>query len=81
MGKMSKWRRDKVAAPESESKGPMKMQVEQITPETARRWLAVNQSNRPISEDQVKRYAADMKNGNWKTTHQGISALNSARGR
>ena len=76
MGQMSKWRREKAqaTAPAVVAKpAAMKMQVESIGPEVALKWLAANQSNRPISDDQVKRYAADMKRGDWKTTHQGLA--------
>lgn len=78
MGGISKWRRDRapVVSPVVANKKPatqMRMQIESVSPETALRWLAANQSNRPISDDQVKRYAADMKRGDWKTTHQGVA--------
>jgi len=79
MGNMSKWRKEREAIDARRQNKPnvndaaIRMQLESVTPETARRWLAVNQSNRPVSEEQVKRYAADMQSGNWKTTHQGIA--------
>ncbi len=78
MGGMSKWRKERpVIAPAPKRadrpRPEMRMSIERVTPETALRWLAANPSNRPISEDQVKRYAADMKRDDWKTTHQGIA--------
>lgn len=76
MGSMSKWRRERTeqARPTPRREPPsMKMQVERVDPALAMRWLAANESNRPISAEQVKRYAADMKRGDWKTTHQGIA--------
>ncbi len=79
MGSMSKWRREKskasppIAQPQKRPPAAMKMQVERVGPQLALRWLASNPSNRTISEVQVKRYAADMKRGDWKTTHQGIA--------
>lgn len=76
MGNMTKWRRSQApqqkAASTSEAL-PMRMCVEKVSPELALKMLAVNQSNRPVSEELVKRYAADMKRGDWKTTHQGIA--------
>lgn len=79
MGRMNKWRRERAGFEPSSlpanvsATPPMRMTVELVTPEIALRWLAMNQSNRPISEDLVKRYAEDMKAGRWKTTHQGIA--------
>jgi hypothetical protein len=81
MGSMTKWRKEKsaqaapstVAASPPKAIVPIRMQVEKVRPEDAIRWLAENPSNRPISEEQVKRYAADMKRGDWKQTHQGIA--------
>jgi hypothetical protein len=45
----------------------------EVTPELAQGWLAHNGRNRRIRETVVKAYAADMKNGNWLPTHQGIA--------
>ena len=50
----------------------MKQTFEQvrITPDIARKWLALNKVNRPISYNTVQTYADDMLNGRWdrKTT-------------
>ena len=79
MGGMSKWRRENRSSTQArdhakpQSGPPMRMAIELITPEMARAWLAANQSNRPISEQVIKRYAEDMKAGRWKATHQGIA--------
>lgn len=44
-----------------------------ITPAIATEWLKSNTSNRRISEPVVEAYAADMRAGAWKLTHQGIA--------
>jgi hypothetical protein len=44
----------------------------EITPAQASLWLQNNPSNRPLRESTVLAYAADMKDGNWVPTHQGI---------
>ena len=43
-----------------------------ITPDMAKKWLATSTRNRSISPTTVKAYAADMRAGAWKITHQGI---------
>jgi len=43
-----------------------------VTPATARAWLKKNTLNRNLRDDTVSKYARDMKEGNWETTHQGI---------
>ena len=43
-----------------------------VTPATARTWLKKNTLNRNLRDDTVAKYARDMKDGNWETTHQGI---------
>lgn len=49
-------------------------QVELITPAVARKYLEKNiDNNRHISERTVAVYANDMKNRNWRITHQGIA--------
>ena len=51
----------------------MKTQWMTITPEQAAEWLkSINTRNRNISLRKVAQYAADMRNGNWQSTHQGI---------
>lgn len=44
-----------------------------VTPATARTWLKKNLLNRNLRDDTVAKYARDMKEGNWETTHQGIA--------
>lgn len=39
--------------------------VEQVSPETASKWLLKNTRNRPISQSVVKRYMRDMESGAW----------------
>lgn len=51
----------------------MKVEMVKITPEMATRFLQTNDKNRNISDRLVQKYAQDMKNGNWSTTHQGIA--------
>ena len=43
-----------------------------VTPATARAWLKKNTLNRNLRDETVSKYARDMKEGNWETTHQGI---------
>src|SRR5437868_364193 len=47
----------------------------EITPEMARAWLLSRnpKSNRVMSETVYERYAKEMVDGEWKTTHQGIA--------
>lgn len=48
--------------------------VERITPETAVKWLAKNHAqNRPLRESRIRQYAADIVEGRWRVTHQGIA--------
>jgi hypothetical protein len=51
----------------------MKASIMAITPATARVWLESNTRNRNPSMRLVKKYATDMRDGNWSTTHQGIA--------
>ena len=46
---------------------------ELITPEIAKKYLASNITNRRLRKDRVNAIARDIKNGNWKETHQGIA--------
>lgn len=52
---------------------PMTMTYELITPEKARRFLANNHHNRPVSKKLVAAYATDMLNANW--TSETASAI------
>ena len=54
----------------------MKTEVMLVTPSMAREFLAhvdEFQRNRPVRSRVVSQYARDMKNGDWKLTHQGIA--------
>jgi predicted transglutaminase-like cysteine proteinase len=44
-----------------------------VTPDMAAEWLEVNTANRPVKQHVVAQYAAAMKRGEWKLTHQGIA--------
>ena len=44
-----------------------------VTPKKAGEWLRNNFVNRPVKQDVIEAYARDMRNGKWKTTHQGIA--------
>lgn len=46
--------------------------VELIGPDLARRYLAFNTKNRPLSPTRVASYKKDMQSGFWPLTHQGI---------
>lgn len=45
---------------------------ELVTPEMAERWLEKNNSNRPLRQNVVAAYAAQIKAGQWRLTHQGV---------
>ena len=51
----------------------MHSQVLNVTPSLAEEWLKSNSFNRKISKATVRRYADDMKAGNWNLNHQGIA--------
>jgi hypothetical protein len=51
----------------------MKASVEKITPDQAKRYLSLNNNNRPLRTGLVEQYAREMRDGNWKLTHQGIA--------
>lgn len=44
-----------------------------VTPPMAEKWLEGNTHNRKLYQSVVNRYAADMKAGKWRKTHQGIA--------
>jgi len=48
--------------------GEPTMQVVNVTPETARKWLGRNAGNRPLKTSHVGRLAAAIKGGKWKLT-------------
>ena len=51
----------------------MDLGIETITPEMAKKYLMFNTSNRALRKSLVSMYAKDMREGNWKLTHQGIA--------
>lgn len=52
----------------------METKVMLVTPEMAKKWLAQNmKNNRPVLRNTVHAYARQMRNGQWKLTHQGIA--------
>lgn len=54
---------------------PSQLQVEivDVTPELAARWLDRNTRNRPLNKRIVNKYAEDMRAKNWVVTHQGLA--------
>lgn len=45
-----------------------------ISPDLAKKWLAMNHpNNRGVVISRVRQYADDMQNGRWRITHQGIA--------
>jgi hypothetical protein len=49
-------------------------EIVNITPKQAKAWLdGNNQNNRPMRIDAARKFARDMKSGNWSLTHQGIA--------
>ena len=49
------------------------MELMTITPSRAEAFLRLNKLNRSVSQHKVDEYASEMKNNQWKLTHQGIS--------
>lgn len=47
--------------------------IEVITPEKADEYLSLNSGNRSLRKSHIARLAAEMKQGNWQCTHQGIA--------
>jgi hypothetical protein len=61
---------DSIAGPNKEPHSSLMT----ITPEMAQNWLDnSNNHNRPLSMAYCERLARDMREGNWKTTHEGIA--------
>jgi hypothetical protein len=51
-----------------------RLEIKTITPELAKKWLALNTaSNRRISKRTVDAYAQEMTRGRWQLTHQAIA--------
>lgn len=54
----------------------MEMTKLKITPVMAKEWLdSANDRNRSLSIRNVKKFASDMENGNWRNTHQNAIAF------
>ncbi|BCL32387.1 hypothetical protein ACFFS2_20650 [Streptomyces aurantiacus] len=51
----------------------MHMQVLDVSPQLAEKWLARNTSNRPLSKSTVQQLAGRIQRGEWQLTHQGIA--------
>ena len=51
----------------------MNIEIELITPEIAKEYMTHNVANRTIKSKHLDEIVRDMKNGNWKLTHQGIA--------
>lgn len=51
----------------------MRMEIVDVSPETAAAWLTRNTSNRPLSKGTVQQLAAQIQRGEWQLTHQGIA--------
>ena len=52
----------------------VKNEIVEVTPKMAVEWLEKNiDNNRTIRQSIVSKYARDMRNGDWKLTHQGIA--------
>lgn len=56
-----------------ETEPEVKTEIETITPDSARIYLAFNEKNRTVREKDVHVYASDMRSGHWMLTHQGIA--------
>lgn len=52
---------------------PMDIQVETITPETAKFYMTMNKGNRSLSQRTIAEYSRQMKAGKWHLTHQGVA--------
>lgn len=51
----------------------LSQELETITPEKARRMLTANKNNRPVKTFKVQALKSDLRNGNFRVTHQGIA--------
>ncbi len=49
------------------------IEIVQVTPKMAEKWLEGNVHNRPVRDEIVDKYAEEMKEGRWRLTHQGIA--------
>lgn len=63
----------KLIVPENDLGGGLSGGVVNVTPAMAKKWLEQNDpKNRSVSFTKVQSLANDMRNGDWKLTHQGI---------
>lgn len=53
--------------------GPIETRWELVTPPMAESYLKANTRNRRMIDDLAKRYAMDLKQGQWSITHQGVA--------
>jgi hypothetical protein len=44
-----------------------------VTPELARKWLNINNFNRPKNAESVAKYVRQIRDGHWRLTHQGVA--------
>lgn len=51
----------------------VEFQFVNVTPELAAKWLQAAGKNRKLKKSTVAAYAADIRNGAWLTTHQGLA--------
>jgi hypothetical protein len=51
----------------------VRSRVQTITPKKAAEYLGLNTANRPLSTRTVREFAAAMRRGEWRVTHQGIA--------
>jgi len=62
-----------VEPPPPSPSNPLAIEVVDVTPELAGKWLERNhEGNRPINWRNVEAFANDMRSGAWRLTHQGI---------
>jgi hypothetical protein len=51
----------------------VRSRVQTITPKKAAEYLGLNTANQPLSTRTVREFAAAMRRGDWRVTHQGIA--------
>jgi hypothetical protein len=51
----------------------VRSKVQTVTPKKAAEYLELNTANRPLSQRTVREFAAAMRRGEWRVTHQGIA--------
>src|SRR5947199_10315040 len=60
-------------AADERSRFIVRSRVQTITPKKAAEYLGLNTANRPLSNRTVREFAAAMRRGEWRVTHQGIA--------